>query len=857
MVAPGRILTVSLIVLAACGGPPGASALVNANAPTRGTSALEAEFDDAAREFLVPVELLKAVAYVETRVSPETDLSTVSGGFGMMNIISREDWNMLARARALTGASEETLRHVSAVNIRGAAAVLRELGEQSFGQYSDLSAHRLGDWFHAVSLYPGIDSAELAADYASDVFDRLDRGFELSRPDGTVVLAPTPSDWRAHAPAFVRHDAVKEYPNAAQWIASPNYTSGHGAYDFVLIHTTQGSYAGTLSWFQNTSAKVSSHYVVRSSDGQVTQMVEHRNTAWHAQCYNSRSIGIEHEGFVADPGKWYTAAMYQSSANLTRWIADRHGIPKTRSHIIGHVEVAPNCNTGGHTDPGPGWNWTHYMQLVTGAGPTTTTGTLIGVIYTGGNSNNRVAGAEVTLNTGAKATSDSTGVYQFNLAPGTYTATVSKAGYGSASVSKAVTAGAQTWGSMEINPQAAGTGVLRGRIFVANAANPTDTSQPIAGVSVTAGGQSQTTDAAGNYTFNLAPGTYTATATKAGYAVASVTKAVTTGATIWGSMWLTTSGGADAVPPDIAVTFPPADAQMDVAVVTLTGTASDDKGPLTKVSVSLNGGPAQDAPVANGMFQLGVTLKPGTNSIVVSGTDAAGNKGNATSSATFTAGLVGFVYQSQDGIEQENVRIPNATVELRVPGTQALVTSATTDSTGAYALSVAEVPADFVVVVKAAGYLTKSETVTVPADRRLSVNFGIVPGSDPTGEKGIEFTDPAEGAVINADNVTVYGTVTGMELVGVKVNGVTAELLGAGGFSAVVPLQIGQNSLEAVATGTQAESATKVLHVVRRPKDLAANVQSLQPVTGGCSAVEGTSMLSLLGLAALARRRRR
>ncbi len=57
--------------------------------------------------------------------------------------------------------------------------------------------------------------------------------------------------------------------------------------------------------------------------------------------------------------------MYRSSAALTRNIADRRGIPKDRAHIKGHVEM-PNQT---HTDPGPNWNWTYYMQLVNGGNP--------------------------------------------------------------------------------------------------------------------------------------------------------------------------------------------------------------------------------------------------------------------------------------------------------------------------------------------------------------------------------------------------------------------------------------------------------------------------------------------------------
>ena len=130
-----------------------------------------------------------------------------------------------------------------------------------------------------------------------------------------------------------------------------------------MLFRSQGSYAGTISWFQNAAAQVSAHYVVRSSDGQITQMVREKDRAFHAGDYNRRSVGIEHEGFVND-ASWFTDAMYRSSAALTRNIADRYGIPKDRTHIVGHSQV-PGTD---HTDPGGNWNWNTYMQYVTGGG---------------------------------------------------------------------------------------------------------------------------------------------------------------------------------------------------------------------------------------------------------------------------------------------------------------------------------------------------------------------------------------------------------------------------------------------------------------------------------------------------------
>ena len=151
---------------------------------------------------------------------------------------------------------------------------------------------------------------------------------------------------------------------------SGNFTAasrGAAQINYVVIHTTQGSYAGAISWFKNPASSVSAHYVIRSVDGQITQMVDDSDVAWHVGNFNSGSIGIEHEGFVADPDRWYTESMYMQSAKLTAWVADQYAIPKTRTNIIGHVE-APGAT---HTDPGPGWDWPHYMNLVgTGGAPT-------------------------------------------------------------------------------------------------------------------------------------------------------------------------------------------------------------------------------------------------------------------------------------------------------------------------------------------------------------------------------------------------------------------------------------------------------------------------------------------------------
>lgn len=156
--------------------------------------------------------------------------------------------------------------------------------------------------------------------------------------------------------------APAEYPLAVSFNpADPSNHSNGGmiSYDYVVVHTIQGSYSGAQSWFQNPAANVSAHYIARSSDGEITQMVYMSDKAWHVGSSNPYSIGIEHEGWVDEPA-WYTWEMYTGSAKLARWIADEFGMPLDREHIVGHVEL-PNQT---HTDPGIHWDWDLYMALI-------------------------------------------------------------------------------------------------------------------------------------------------------------------------------------------------------------------------------------------------------------------------------------------------------------------------------------------------------------------------------------------------------------------------------------------------------------------------------------------------------------
>ncbi|MGD6752046.1 N-acetylmuramoyl-L-alanine amidase [Streptomyces sp. BH105] len=157
----------------------------------------------------------------------------------------------------------------------------------------------------------------------------------------------------------------------AEWAAASdgNYRYARRPDDYtidrVVIHVTQSTYPVALKVFQDPGHGAAAHYVVRARDGHIAQMVREGDVAYHAcnRAWNERSIGIEHEGFVDRPDRWFTDVAYRSSARLCAAICTRYGIPVDREHIVGHYEV-PGTD---HTDPGPFWDWDRYLRLVQAA----------------------------------------------------------------------------------------------------------------------------------------------------------------------------------------------------------------------------------------------------------------------------------------------------------------------------------------------------------------------------------------------------------------------------------------------------------------------------------------------------------
>src|ERR671917_2554139 len=328
-------------------------------------SSLKSEFEAAAEEYEVPVELLMAMGYVnalwempppEASAYEEGDLHG-RGAYGIMQLLQNPSRDTLGRAARLTGLSEQELKNSRKANVRGGAAVLADI--QGANKPAGLNG-----WQEAVADY---GDTEL---YAQEVYETLESGASLTNSSGeTIELAPQEG---VEVPQVITIQGRADYRRAV-WRPAyrGNYTNanrGARQIDLIVIHVAQGSYSGAINWFQDPRANSSAHYVVGRS-GEVAQCVHNADIAWHAGHWrtNTKSIGIEHAGFVGNPNS-FTRRMYRSSARLSAYLSRRFNIPVDRRYIIGHNQV-PGCPGAGggvscHTDPGRHWNWDRYMRLI-------------------------------------------------------------------------------------------------------------------------------------------------------------------------------------------------------------------------------------------------------------------------------------------------------------------------------------------------------------------------------------------------------------------------------------------------------------------------------------------------------------
>jgi N-acetyl-anhydromuramyl-L-alanine amidase AmpD len=294
-------------------------------------------------------------------------------GISEAEILQSPEKNVLAYAKAFERLAKES----KATEIKGYLSVIQQLSELPIGEEKDI--YPMQSMLYSVCLF--LNDEKKAEQFG---FQKYDIDLKTVFAEHYDLLA-APELGVSRSP---------DYPPAI-WDPAPecNWEPRTKEVSAVVIHYTEGSYAGAISWFKNCDAQVSAHYVIRSVDGQVTQMVLEKDKAWHARSANGYTIGIEHEAY-GNVWEFFTEEMYQSSANLVRSICSRYDTIKGyRTHDRDTLDNGFCLNNGlynlggegacvqirghqhypdqSHTDPGPYWDWNYYYKLINEGTPVT------------------------------------------------------------------------------------------------------------------------------------------------------------------------------------------------------------------------------------------------------------------------------------------------------------------------------------------------------------------------------------------------------------------------------------------------------------------------------------------------------
>ena len=329
---------------------------------------LDRLYQDAADETGVPVDLLKAVGYAQTRwqhVAGEAEFDEAVPLTGVMALTP----DHINRGAALTCYSADDIANAPDANILAAAKLLAEEAAAQGVSGNDLAA-----WEPVLANWAGLTDADGRRQFVrGDVFRILAEGAEEHAEGGELIASLRPHPEMTSLVSRPLYAAGPDYA-AAVWKPSPNFSARPSAISHVIIHTCEGGYAGCVSTLINGS--VSAHYVVNESGSEVSQLVRESSKAWHVgatyECsrngntdcakngsgVNNFSVGIEHAGFGSQAS--WSSGLLTASAKLTCDITRDRSIPRDRFHIVGHGQLQPY----NRTDPGPNWPWAAYLDSV-------------------------------------------------------------------------------------------------------------------------------------------------------------------------------------------------------------------------------------------------------------------------------------------------------------------------------------------------------------------------------------------------------------------------------------------------------------------------------------------------------------
>jgi len=214
---------------------------------------------------------------------------------------------------------------------------------------------------------------------------------------------------------------------------APLNANSWGADIFVSIHSNAGGGHGTVTLYVSSGGKVLASHVQAG-------LVAHLP-------YDDRGLSHRTDLYVLNKTAMY-AALAEVVFHDCATQSGPKGHPPSESAFLksaeGQQKIAAGLAAG----------ICSYFGKTCGGGvvPPIQTGFFKGVVYRAPDMDDRIPGALVVLDTGQSVVANQKGYWEFELQPGTYTATAYADGYAPNSSTRTVTAGQDIWGSIGLSP---------------------------------------------------------------------------------------------------------------------------------------------------------------------------------------------------------------------------------------------------------------------------------------------------------------------------------------------------------------------------------------------------------------------
>jgi PKD repeat protein/N-acetyl-anhydromuramyl-L-alanine amidase AmpD len=336
-------------------------------------------FNQSAKEFNVPVEILMAVGQVQSNWAQVS--TSEYGSWGVMGLIENNNTQQITLAAQLTNTTTDDIKNNAKANIRAAAALL------ALYQKNKIPSSNVTDWYESVKELTGLRDEAMKISLTNRFYKVINDGSktislwkEIITINSKVIAMPKEASELPSKTNKTSNNsktgavAAVDYVGALSRITSCNYGVGRNGYgkDYYFVHyMATGTYEGAISYFNDCSRTTpsSAHYCIRNSDGQISQVVREADRAYSQGVtgepqWNGAGISTEHEVLATNLAMWDSQPMLDAAGNLARDVCNRYGISKTRRVVKGDRAIYGHNDVKTSTDC-PNLTTTRWNNLLT------------------------------------------------------------------------------------------------------------------------------------------------------------------------------------------------------------------------------------------------------------------------------------------------------------------------------------------------------------------------------------------------------------------------------------------------------------------------------------------------------------